>query len=219
VDSIVRQLQEQRGRVAKAIFTGATFAGELLAGTVLMFFVLFFLLKDGPRIWGWFIRAFGRHRTRADQAGRAAWRALSQYVHGTVTIAAIHSIVIAVTLVIMGVPLVAPLAVVVFFGSFIPIIGILVAGALAVLVVVSFKGVIAALVFIGILITEQQLEGHLLQPLVVGRWVHLHPLAIILAIAIGSVLGGIPGAVFAVPMAAVLYRAWPALRHDSAGQR
>jgi predicted PurR-regulated permease PerM len=214
VDSIVKQLQEQRGRVAKAIFTGATFAGELLAGTVLMFFVLFFLLKDGPRIWGWFIRAFGRHRTRADRAGRAAWRALSQYVHGTVTIAAIHSIVIAVTLVIMGVPLVAPLAVVVFFGSFIPIVGILVAGALAVLVVVSFKGVIAALVFIGILILEQQLEGHLLQPLVVGRWVHLHPLAIILAIAIGSVLGGIPGAVFAVPAAAVLYRAWPALRDD-----
>jgi predicted PurR-regulated permease PerM len=118
----------------------------------------------------------------------------------------------------MGVPLVAPLAVVVFFGSFIPIIGILVAGALAVLVVVSFKGVIAALVFIGILIVEQQLEGHLLQPLVVGRWVHLHPLAIILAIAIGSVLGGIPGALFAVPTAAVLYRAWPALRQDSAGR-
>jgi predicted PurR-regulated permease PerM len=88
-----------------------------------------------------------------------------------------------------------------------------------VLVVLSFKGTIAALIFIGILIVEQQLEGHLLQPLVVGRWVHFHPLGIILAITIGGVLGGIPGAAVAVPVAAVLFRAWPALRHDGAARR
>jgi predicted PurR-regulated permease PerM len=112
----------------------------------------------------------------------------------------------------MGVPLVAPLAVIVFFGSFNPIVGILVAGVLAVLVVFSFKGFVAALVFLGILVLEQQLEGHVLQPLVVGRWVRFHPLGIIIAISVGAIVGGIPGAAVAVPTAAVIYRAWPALR-------
>jgi predicted PurR-regulated permease PerM len=211
-DSMLKQLQQERGKVANAAFTGATVAGEMIAAVTFLLFTTFFLLKDGAGIWNWLISGFGRYRERTDQAGRAAWETLSQYVHGTVMVAAIHSIVIAVTLMIMGVPLVAPLAVVVFFGSFIPIVGIIVAGALAVLVVVSAKGGIAALVFLGILIIEQQLEGHVLQPLVVGRWVRLHPLAIIVAIAVGAVLGGIPGAAVAVPTVAVIYRAWPAIR-------
>lgn len=215
VDEAIKQLQQQRGKVASTLFTGATVAGEVIASIVFLFFVTFFLLKDGRGIWNWLIGGLGRHRDRFDRAGRAAWETLSQYVHGTVIVAAIHSVVIAVVLVIMGVPLVAPLAVIVFFGSFIPIVGILVAGALAVLVVFSVKGGIAALVFLGILILEQQLEGHVLQPLVVGRWVRFHPLAIILAITVGGVVGGIPGAAVAVPLAAVIYRAVPALRDAS----
>ncbi|MCO5993541.1 AI-2E family transporter [Actinoallomurus rhizosphaericola] len=214
VDQLLNQIQQQRGKLLSTAFTGATVAGELLAALVFMFFVTFFLLKDGPGIWRWLIGGTGRHRDRIDRAGRAAWETLSQYVHGTVIVALIHAIVIAVTLMIMGVPLVAPLAVIVFFGSFIPIVGILVAGALAVLVVFSFKGFVAALVFLGILILEQQLEGHVLQPLVVGRWVRFHPLAIIIAISVGAVVGGIPGAAVAVPTAAVIYRAWPALRGE-----
>ncbi|MEV0403911.1 AI-2E family transporter [Actinoallomurus sp. NPDC050550] len=212
VDQLLGQIQQQRGKLLSTAFTGATVAGELLASIVFLFFVTFFLLKDGPGIWRWLISGMGRHRERVDRAGRAAWETLSQYVHGTVIVALIHAIVIAVTLVIMGVPLVAPLAVIVFFGSFIPIVGILVAGAVAVLVVFSFKGFVAALIFLGILILEQQLEGHVLQPLVVGRWVRFHPLAIIIAISVGAVVGGIPGAAIAVPTAAVIYRAWPALR-------
>jgi predicted PurR-regulated permease PerM len=113
---------------------------------------------------------------------------------------------------ILGVPLVVPLAVIIFLGSFIPIVGILVAGTLAVLVAFGTKGWVAAVIFLIALIIEQQLEGHVLQPMVVGRWVRLHPLAIILAIAIGGVVGGIPGAAVAVPIAAVVYRVWPALR-------
>jgi predicted PurR-regulated permease PerM len=212
IDELLKQLQQQRGKVVNTVFTGATVAGEVIASIVFLFFVTFFLLKDGRGIWAWLIRGCGRHRERFDRAGRAAWETLSQYVHGTVIVALIHSVVIAIVLIIMGVPLVAPLAVIVFFGSFIPIVGILVAGALAVLVVFSVKGGIAALVFLGILILEQQLEGHVLQPLVVGRWVRFHPLAIILAITIGGVVGGIPGAAVAVPTAAVIYRAVPALR-------
>lgn len=215
VDELVKQLQNQRGKVVGTIFTGATVAGEVIASIVFLFFVTFFLLKDGRGIWNWLTSGFGRHRQRIDRAGRAGWETLSQYVHGTVIVAAIHAVVIAVTLMIMGVPLVAPLAVIIFFGSFIPIVGILVAGALAVLVVFSVKGGIAALVFLGILIIEQQLEGHVLQPLVVGRWVRFHPLAIILAISVGGVLAGIPGAAIAVPTAAVIYRAVPALRDSS----
>ena len=212
VDALLKQLQQQRGKVLSTVFTGATVAGEVIASIVFLFFVTFFLLKDGQGIWRWLISGLGPHRERFDRAGRAAWETLSQYVHGTVIVAAIHSVVIAITLAIMGVPLVAPLAVIVFFGSFIPIVGILVAGALAVLVVFSVKGGIAALVFLGILVVEQQLEGHVLQPLVVGRWVRFHPLAIILAITIGGVVGGIPGAAVAVPTAAVIYRVVPALR-------
>jgi predicted PurR-regulated permease PerM len=212
VDELLNQLQQQRGKVLGTVFTGATVAGEVIASIVFLFFVTFFLLKDGRGIWNWLIGGFGRYRDRFDRAGRASWETLSQYVHGTVIVAAIHAIVIAVTLAVMGVPLVAPLAVIVFFGSFIPIVGILVAGALAVLVVFSVKGGIAALVFLGILVLEQQLEGHVLQPLVVGRWVRFHPLAIILAITVGGVVAGIPGAAVAVPTAAVIYRAVPALR-------
>jgi predicted PurR-regulated permease PerM len=215
VDELLRQLQQQRGKVVGTVFTGATVAGEVIASIVFLFFVTFFLLKDGRGIWNWLIGGFGRYRDRFDRAGRASWETLSQYVHGTVIVAAIHSVVIAIVLVIMGVPLVAPLAVIVFFGSFIPIVGILVAGAVAVLVVFSVKGGIAALVFLGILVLEQQLEGHVLQPLVVGRWVRFHPLAIILAITVGGVVAGIPGAAVAVPTAAVLYRAVPALRGSS----
>jgi predicted PurR-regulated permease PerM len=212
VDELLKQLQQQRGKIVGTVFTGATVAGEVIASIVFLFFVTFFLLKDGRGIWNWLISGFGQYRERFDRAGRASWETLSQYVHGTVIVAAIHSVVIAVVLTIMRVPLVAPLAVIVFFGSFIPIVGILVAGALAVLVVFSVKGGIAALVFLGILILEQQLEGHVLQPLVVGRWVRFHPLAIILAITVGGVTGGIPGAAVAVPLAAVIYRAVPALR-------
>ncbi len=217
VNELLNELQRQRGKLFSTAFTGATVAGEVLASLVFMFFVTFFLLKDGAGIWRWLISGMGAHRARVDRAGRAAWETLSQYVHGTVIVAAIHSVVIAVTLVIIGVPLVAPLAVIVFFGSFIPIVGILVAGAVAVIVVFSFKGLVAALIFLGILVLEQQLEGHVLQPLVVGRWVRFHPLAIILAITIGGVVGGIPGAAVAVPTAAVIYRAWSALRHDLPG--
>lgn len=214
VNQLLNQIQQQRGKLVSTAFTGATVAGEVLASIVFLFFVTFFLLKDGPGIWRWLIKGTGRHHDRVDRAGRAAWETLSQYVHGTVIVALIHAVVIAITLMIMGVPLVAPLAVIVFFGSFIPIVGILVAGALAVLVVFSFKGVVAALIFLGILVLEQQLEGHVLQPLVVGRWVRFHPLGIIIAISVGAVVGGIPGAAVAVPTAAVIYRAWPALRNS-----
>ncbi|MBX6767807.1 MAG: AI-2E family transporter, partial [Actinomadura rubrobrunea] len=216
VDEGVKYLEERRGQLAGTAVEAGRLTIEVLAGFVLMLFVLFFLLKDGARIWRWLIGGLGPYRARVDRAGRAAWRTLSQYVHGTVVVAAIHAITMAIVLTVLGVPLVAPLAVIIFLGSFIPIVGILVSGALAVAVTLSAKGIWAALIFLGLLLVEQQIENHLLQPLVVGRWVRLHPLAIILALSVGGVLAGIPGAALAVPLVAVVYRVIPALRADPA---
>ncbi|MFB9252818.1 AI-2E family transporter [Sphaerisporangium melleum] len=212
VDEIIKQFNAQRSAITSALLsTAATFI-EVLASIVLLLFVTFFLLKDGDRIWSWFLRAFGSASPRVDRAGRAAWRTLSQYIHGTVIVAAIHGVIIGVVLFAMGVPLWAPLAVLIFLASFIPIIGIFIAGGLAALVTLGAKGAILALVFVGILVVEQQLENHVLQPMIVGRAVRFHPLAIILVLAVGGILGGIAGAAIAVPIAAIVYRALPELR-------
>src|ERR1700751_5000682 len=138
-------------------------------------------------------------------------------MRGTVAVAAIHALVIGLTLYIMGVPLVIPLAVLVFLAAFVPLVGLLVAGALAILVTLATKGWVAALVLLVVLIIEDQLEGHLVQPQVVGRVIRLHPLAVILSLAVGGVLAGIVGAVVAVPVVAVITRAVPELRRREPG--
>jgi predicted PurR-regulated permease PerM len=193
--------------------TGGRIAAEFFGGLVLMLFVAFFLIKDGERIWNWLLGAMRADTARrVDRAGRAAWLAVVYYMRGTVAVAAIHAIVIGIVLWIMGAPLALPLAVLVFLAAFVPLVGLLVAGALAILVTLAAKGWVDAVVLLGILVLEDQLEAHLLQPQVVGRVIRLHPLAVILAIAVGSVLAGIPGAVVAVPIVAVITRALPALR-------
>ncbi|WP_239162142.1 AI-2E family transporter [Acrocarpospora phusangensis] len=214
VEELTRQLDQQRGQITSTVLTGATAIIEVLASIVLLLFIAFFLLKDGDRIWAWFLRAFGSAAPRVDRAGRAAWRTLSHYVLGTVAVAAVHGVIIGVVLAGMRVPLWAPLAVLIFLASFIPIVGIFFAGGVATLVVFGAQGWVYALIFVGILIVEQQLENHVLQPLIVGRALEFHPLAIILVLAVGGVLGGIAGAAVAVPVTAVIYRALPELRRD-----
>jgi predicted PurR-regulated permease PerM len=147
-----------------------------------------------------------------DRAGHAGWLAVVYYMRGTVAVAAIHAIVIGLALWIMGAPLVIPLAVLVFLAAFVPLVGILFAGALAILVTLAAKGWVDAVILLCVLVVEDQLEGHLFQPQVVGRVIRLHPLAIILSLAVGGVLAGIPGAVVAVPIVAVITRAVPELR-------
>jgi predicted PurR-regulated permease PerM len=199
--------------VAGTVLSGGKVVLEILAGVVLCLFVTFFLLKDGDRIWAWlssFFRPEPRRRVRG--AGNAAWQVLTGYVRGTVAIAAIHAVVIGTTLWVMKVPLLAPLVILVFLAAFVPLIGILVAGTLAVAVTLGTRGWLAAVVLVAIFIAENQLEGHLLQPLVVGRILRLHPLAVILVLAVGGLVGGIAGAVVAVPTAAALTRAAPYLR-------
>jgi predicted PurR-regulated permease PerM len=178
-----------------------------------MLFVMFFLIKDGERIWTWLLGALRTESAeRVNRAGHAAWLAVVYYMRGTVAVAAIHAIVIGLVLWIMSVPLALPLAVLVFLAAFVPLVGLLVAGALAIVVTLATKGWVDAVILLGILIVEDQLEAHLLQPQVVGRVIRLHPLAVILSLAAGGVLAGIAGAVVAVPIVAVITRAVPELR-------
>jgi predicted PurR-regulated permease PerM len=206
-------LKQHQSAVAGTVLSGGKFLLEILAGLVLTLFVTFFLLKDGDRIWSWLISPLSDEaRWRARGAGAAAWQALTYYVRGTIAVAAIHAVVIGTTLWVLGVPLLAPLVILVFLAAFVPLIGILVAGTLAVAVTLGTKGWVAALVLVAVLILENQLESHLLQPLVVGRMIRLHPLAVILVLAVGAAIAGIAGAVVAVPITVALVRAGPYLR-------
>jgi predicted PurR-regulated permease PerM len=217
-DNFVTYLSQHRSAVEGTVVTGSKIVTESLAGVVLMFFVTFFLMKDGERIWQWITSELrpGR-RERVNRAGQAAWSAVVHYIRGTVVIAAIHASVMAIMLTAMSAPLAAPLALLMFVGAFVPIVGALVAGALAVLVVLATKGLVLALVVLIVLVAMSQVESHILQPQVVGKMVHLHPLAVILVLAIGSVVAGIYGAVIAVPLTAAVSRAIPELRRAEPG--
>jgi predicted PurR-regulated permease PerM len=211
---ITKYLSQHRSLVEGTVLTGGKLVFEFLAGLVLTFFVSFFLVKDGDRIWTWLThRMADQRRRRADIAGHAAWQSVVQYVRGTVTVAAIHSIVMGITLSVMNVPLAAALALLMFLAAFVPLVGVLVAGTLAVIVTLATKGLIDAIIVLCVLIAMNQAEGHLLQPLVVGRMVRLHPLAVILVLAIGTVVAGIAGGVVAVPITAAITSAVRAL-HD-----
>ncbi len=213
LNNIPNYISTHRSVVEGTVVTGGKIASEFFGGLVLMIFVMFFLLKDGERIWGWFLGALRTPTARrVDRAGHASWLVLVYYMRGTVVVAAIHAIVIGLVLWFMGVPLAVPLGVLVFLAAFVPLIGLLIAGALAILVTLATQGWLDAVILLGILIVEDQLEAHLLQPQVVGKMIRLHPLAVILSLAVGGVLAGIPGAVVAVPIVAVVTRALPELR-------
>jgi predicted PurR-regulated permease PerM len=215
-DNLVTYLSQHRSTLEGAALTGGRIVAELLAGIVLCFFISFFLIKDGDRIWSWLVSGFSAESgRRANLAGHAAWQAVVYYVRGTVAVAAIHAIVMGITLTIIGSPLVAPLALFMFVAAFVPLAGVLIAGTVAIIIVLAAKGLIAAVIVLAIMIVMNQLEGHLLQPQVVGKMVRLHPLAVILVLAVAGVVAGIAGAVVAVPITAALTSATRALRHDA----
>ncbi|MEO3806179.1 AI-2E family transporter [Nonomuraea sp. B1E8] len=214
VEDVAALIRAQQQQITTTVLQGTMVVLEVLASIVLLLFVTFFLLKDGDRIWAWFLKGFGTAAPRVDRAGRTAWATLSHYVHGTVAVAAVHGIVIGIVLAVMQVPLWPALALLIFLASFVPIVGIFFAGAVATLVTLGARGPVYALIFVGILVVEQQLENHVLQPLIVGRVLRFHPLAIIIVLAVGGILAGIAGAVVAVPIAAILYRSIPELFRD-----
>jgi predicted PurR-regulated permease PerM len=196
-------LVSNRETIATGALTTAATVGEIFTGLLLALFTLFFFLKDGRSIWLWLVGLFPRDsRAYLDEAARRAWRTLISYVRATVAVALMDAIGIGIGLAILGVPLVIPLAALVFLGAFIPIIGSFLAGSVAVLVALVAVGPIKALIALGVVIAVMQLEGHVLQPLLLGRAVHVHPLAVVLSIAAGLLIGGIFGALIAVPTVA-----------------
>ena len=182
----------------------ATFA-EVLTGALLTLFATIFFIKDGRQIWTWLVRLFPTgSRERVAGAGERAWRTLISYVHATLAVALVDAIGIGVGAAILGVPLALPLGVIVFFGAFIPIVGAALSGLVAVLVALVALGPVKALILLVIVLLVQQVEGHILQPLLLGRAVKVHPLAIVFGIATGTLLAGIIGALLAVPIVAVI---------------
>jgi len=180
-------------------------ATHVVTGFFLALFTLFFFLKDGAAIWGWVVRLFPRGaRERAHTSGLIAWGQLSAFTRATILVAAVDAIGIGGGAAILGVPFASGIALLVFFGAFIPVIGATISGTVAVMLALVALGPVQALIMLGIVIGVQQLEAHLLQPLLIGRAMKIHPLAVIFAIAAGLVLAGIIGALIAVPTVAVL---------------
>jgi predicted PurR-regulated permease PerM len=179
--------------------------GHVLAGFFIVLFATYFFLADGARIWAWAVRLAPRAaREAVDGSGRVAWVSLTQFVRATVIVALVDSIGIMIVAAILGVPFVLAIGVLVFLGSFVPMVGATVAGTVAVLVALVDQGPITALLMLGGVILVQQIEGHILQPFLMGRWVSMHPLGVIVAIGCGVIVAGIAGALVAVPLAAAV---------------
>lgn len=190
--------------VAQATEVGTT-VSHVVAGFFIVLFSTYFFLADGTRIWSWIVRLAPRAaRSHVDSSGRVAWISLTQFVRATVIVAAADAIGIMIGAWALGVPFVLAIGVLVFLGAFVPMIGAFIAGTVAVLVALVDQGPVTALLMLGVVVLVQQLEGHVLQPFLMGRWVSLHPLGVIVAIAAGVLVAGIAGALVAVPLAAAL---------------
>jgi predicted PurR-regulated permease PerM len=189
------------GRVTELSST----VGHVLAGLFIVLFATYFFLADGDRIWAWLVRLAPRAaRERVDSSGRIAWISLTQFVRATVIVALTDAIGIAIGAAVLQVPFVLAIGVLVFLGAFVPLVGATVAGTVAVLVALVDQGPVTALLMLAVVIGVQQLEGHVLQPFLLGRWVSVHPLGVILAIGAGVLVAGVVGALVAVPLAAAL---------------
>lgn len=207
IDDLLAQagslLEEQASLLwSGALAIGST-VGHVATGALLALFILLCVLADGGGIWRWTVRLFpSRARTAVDGAGRAGWVTVVTYARTQLFVATIDAVGIGLGAFLLGVPLAIPVAVLVFLGSFIPIVGAVLTGALAVFLALVYNGPWIALWMLIVVLGVQQLEGHVLQPLMMGAAVKVHPLAVVLVVAGGAMIAGIPGALFAVPLAA-----------------
>jgi predicted PurR-regulated permease PerM len=203
--SAIEALQNNQEKLTSGALSTAGTVTEIVTGALLVLFTLIFVLHGGRHIFAFVTKIFPTDvRERVRDAGRAGFHSLIGYVRATFLVALVDAVGIGTGLAIMSVPLALPLASLVFLGAFVPLVGAVVAGFLAVVVALIAKGLLYALITLGLIIAVQQLEGHVLQPLVMGRAVSIHPLAVVLAIAGGSVLAGIVGALLAVPAVAFI---------------
>jgi putative heme transporter len=203
VTRITDFLKESGSSIATYAAEFGAQVGHFLAGLALALFALFYFIYDGRGIFTFLLNFFPRtSRDRVDQAAIRGWRSLSSYVRATILVALFDSIGVLIVALILGVPVAPALAALVFIGAFVPIVGALVSGFVAVLVALVALGWVEALIMLGGVILVMQIEGHVLQPFLLGRAVKLHPLAVLITIAIGIIVGGIVGALMAVPLLA-----------------
>ena len=216
IDSIDDRVRENNGAVRSGVVSGAQAAGQFLAAMIITLVVLFFFVKDGAGMWRWLVHRVPPARKAALQEfGNRSWKALTAYVRGVVFVAFIDAVGIGLALWLIGVPLALPLAALTFVLAFVPIVGAVAAGAAAALVALAFEGVGAALLVVLAVLIVQQLEGNVLYPVIVGRTLQLHPVVVLLAVTIGGVLYGIPGAALAVPIAVIFTAAFTTIEHHA----
>lgn len=193
-----------------------TAIGHVVAGFFIVLFATFFFLSDGARIWSWVVRLFPRAaRVTTDGSGRVAWISVTQFVRATVLVAFVDAVGIVLVAVVLKVPFAPAIGVLVFLGAFIPLIGATLSGSVAVLVALVDQGPIVALLMLAGVIVVQQIEAHVLQPFLLGRFVSLHPLGVIVAIACGVLVAGIAGALIAVPLVAAVNAVAQYLANDT----
>ncbi|MEU4214142.1 AI-2E family transporter [Actinoplanes sp. NPDC026623] len=218
LDDIVTSVAAALRKSLPSPVAGATTAAEFLAAALLAVFLLFFFLRDGEAMWCWLVRHLPSRQTgRIDRAGRTAWHTLQSYTHGTAAVAAVDAVGIGAVLFVLRVPLALSLTVLTFVSAFVPIVGATVAGAAAALVTLVTNGAGDAVVVVIAVVVVQQLEGNLLQPLVMRRAIRIHPVITLLAVTAGTLLAGVAGALIAVPLCAVVYHAVLGYREDQVG--
>lgn len=198
-----KAVENNQGTLWTGALGVATTATQFATGLLLMIFSLIFLLIDGRRIWFWVVGFLpARAHSPVDAAGRAGWVSVGQYVRVQIFVAFVDAVGIGLGAALLGVPLPVPIAILVFLGSFIPFLGAITTGLLAAFIALVYNGPVNALMMLGVVVLVNQIEGHILQPLVMGSAVRVHPLGVVLAVATGALLAGVPGALFAVPLAA-----------------
>ena len=205
-------VSQNGGSLAGQALGGAGVAIEILTGLALAVFCSVFFLNSGNRIWAWLLTQAGGASHRLDGAARVGWATFAGYTRGIVIIAATNAALVCVALVILRVPLAFPLALLTFFAAFIPLIGSPIALGVATLVALAARGPLTALLVLALIVVIGQIEGHLLHPMVMSRAVNIHPLVVALSVACGTVLYGVIGAVVAVPLVAVTWTVWTALK-------
>ncbi|GAA0581445.1 AI-2E family transporter [Paractinoplanes ferrugineus] len=215
IDTAVAKLQSSIGSVVTATVTGVGSVVNAVVTIVLALFLMFFFLKDGPGFLPWLSRQLpGRLATDVPEVAGRSWATLGAFVRSQAFVGMLDAVFIGLGLWIVGVPLVLPLAVLTFVTAFVPIVGALFAGLVAVLIALVFKGLTAALVVLGIIVLVQQLEGNVFQPMVQSRGLGLHAAVVLLAVTLGGSLAGIVGSLLAVPVAAVLAVGWRYVREQ-----
>ncbi|MGB3413664.1 MAG: AI-2E family transporter [Microbacteriaceae bacterium] len=191
--------------ILNGLFSVGSTVGHVLTGLLLTLFALVFVLLDGRMIWNWIVRLLPkRARAAAHGGGKAAWVTLSSYIRVQIVVALIDAVGIGLGAFILGLPMAFPIMILVFMGSFIPIVGAVLTGTIAVFVALIYNGWLVAIIMLAVVLLVQQVEGHVLQPWIMGSAVKIHPLAIVLVVAGGTMVAGIPGALFAVPLVAML---------------